>query len=65
MKKIVMLRQTIVNGEVARVKEVLEVSDMDARYLIGRKKATMHQESEHEDPGEGGCPKPAARKNRK
>ncbi len=48
MHKVTMLRQTVVNGRVAKEGEVVEVSEMDARYLIAKGKAEMYEKMEEE-----------------
>ncbi len=46
--RIVMLRQTVVSGVVARVGDELEVSEMDAKYLVAKGKAELKEEKEEE-----------------
>lgn len=67
--KIRILRQTSIYGQPARVGDVLEVSESDARLLLGMKKAELVQDAELlpvvlEEPAPVEAPKPRSRKPR-
>ena len=58
MVRLTMLRSTVVNGKVHKVGDTVDVDEKDARYLISKKKAEMH-EAMHKAREN---PKPRARK---
>lgn len=56
MVRIEITKQTTANGEAARVGDVIDVPDTDARYLIGSNRA---KDAKGEKLYQGGKPKPA------
>ena len=45
MHKIMMLRKTVVQGQVLSKGDLAEVGESDARYLVAKAKAKMHEEA--------------------